>query len=376
MLCSAEEFSVQTAEQPIQEVELPEGVPPLTSLYLYIAGACNLACRHCWITPTYRPDGSDGQYIKLEHVHKAVCEAKPLGLHSVKLTGGEPTLHPQFRELVTLIHDEGLDILIETNGTLIDDSLAQFLRDRRVSFISVSVDGAMAETHDYLRGVSGSFERAIDGIKALVRVGFPVQVICTLHQGNVSEIADLVTLAEGLGCRSVKFNLLQRIGRGEKFANDQGLEIGEILELNQYVDSDLVPHSKIAIHLDIPFAFRSISDLLHGDYGRCLVLNILGVLSGGELSLCGIGTSVPELVYGHIETDDLYDVWCYNPGLISLRETVPFKLEGICEQCIHRDICLGSCIANNFHATGKLSAPYNFCDRAEALGFFPASRKK
>ena len=34
-------------------LDLPDGVPPLTSLYLYIAGSCNLACRHCWITPRF-----------------------------------------------------------------------------------------------------------------------------------------------------------------------------------------------------------------------------------------------------------------------------------------------------------------------------------
>ncbi|PJA62762.1 MAG: SynChlorMet cassette radical SAM/SPASM protein ScmF, partial [Candidatus Portnoybacteria bacterium CG_4_9_14_3_um_filter_44_9] len=100
-----------------------------------------------------------GPYVKLEYVEKAIHDGKPLGLSSIKLTGGEPTLHPQFRELVTLIDEAGLDILIETNGTLIDNSMAQFLKSKsNVRFISVSLDGAIAETHDALRSVLGSFE--------------------------------------------------------------------------------------------------------------------------------------------------------------------------------------------------------------------------
>ena len=129
--------------------DLPEGVPPLTSLYMYIAGSCNLACRHCWISPTYEPDNSKGQFLKLEYVKKAVTEAKPLGLRSVKLTGGEPMLHPQFREIVDYLDSEGIDIIIETNGTLIDKETSFYLKSKKkITFISVSIDGDRAETHE------------------------------------------------------------------------------------------------------------------------------------------------------------------------------------------------------------------------------------
>jgi radical SAM protein with 4Fe4S-binding SPASM domain len=82
------------------------------------------------------------------------------------------------------------------------------------------------------------------------------------------------------------------------------------------------------------------------------------------------------LIYGHIEKDDLREVWCTSPGLARLREQIPAQLEGICGRCLHRDICLGTCVANTFHAVGRLNAPHQFCDRAEALGLFPESRRK
>ncbi len=68
--------------------DLPEGVPPLTSLYLYISGACNLACRHCWITPTFETGKNGGRHVSTTHVEKAIHQGVPLGLQTVKLTGG------------------------------------------------------------------------------------------------------------------------------------------------------------------------------------------------------------------------------------------------------------------------------------------------
>ena len=366
---------IYTAQKEYTPLDLPEGIPPLSSLYLYIAGACNLACRHCWIDPLFDSNGTSGQFVKIEYVEKAIQEALPLGLRSVKLTGGEPLLHPQFRKLVALISEAGLRIVIETNGTLVDDDLAEYLKQKEVTFISVSVDGATAEIHDELRGVPGSYQRALDGIRSLVKVGYPVQLIYTLHKGNVFEMDEVVTLAENLGCKSIKFNNVQQVGRGESYGNDHGLDIQEIIQLNEYVEKELAPQSKIQIFFDIPFAFYPIHKLLEDSLQRCQVQTILGMLSSGDLSLCGIGVTVPELIYGHMANDSLREIWCESPILVRMREQIPSQLNGICGQCIHQDLCQGVCVAHNFHRTGKLNAANPFCKISDSLGLFPATRK-
>jgi SynChlorMet cassette radical SAM/SPASM protein ScmF len=310
-------------------------------------------------------------------VEKAVREGKQLGLQSVKLTGGEPLLHPRFRELVALLAGAGLDITIETNGTLLDDKLAGYLKGTgRVSFISVSVDGATAQVHEALRVVPGSFDAALDGIQALVRAGYHPQMICTLHQGNAAQMGDMVALAERLGCGSIKFNHLQSSGRGEQYAVEQGLRVAEVLRLYRALEREVLPESKIPVYYDIPVAFHSIRQLTRDPLSSCRVLNILGMLAGGELALCGIGTTVPELIYGHIAYDDLRAVWSGSPGLTQLRALLPAQLEGVCGQCLHRDTCLGACVANNYHETGRLNAAYRFCAEADGLGVFPASRRR
>ncbi len=356
-------------------VGLPEDVPALTSLYLYIAGSCNLACRHCWIMPSYQHGGKDGPFMKLDYVAKGIHEAIPLGLQVVKLTGGEPTLHPHFKEIVRLIHDAGLRIMLETNGTLIDRSLAEFMMRQEVSFISVSLDGATADMHDALRSVPGSFDQAIGGIKSLVEAGFHPQIICTLYRGNVGQIDQISELAEQLSCSSLKFNVIQQIGRGQKLAREAGLSIQEVLRWYEYINNGITLNGKLKIYFDIPIAFYPIRKLLSGELNLCNMRHVLGMLAGGELCLCGIGVSVQELVYGNIEVDDLRAVWCQSPGLIRLRELVPTHLEGICSHCLHRDLCHGDCIANNYYNSGRLNAPYYFCESADKLGIFPISRK-
>jgi SynChlorMet cassette radical SAM/SPASM protein ScmF len=358
-----------------RKLNLPKGVPPLTSLYMYISGSCNLACRHCWIEPDYRASNRNGKFIQLAHLKKALREAKPLGLGSVKLTGGEPMLHPRFREIIDVIEGQKVSMFMETNGILIDDDVARFLKSKKhFSFVSVSLDGAKAATHDWLRGVKGSYKQAVGGIKALVRAGFRPQMICTLHKGNVSELEDVVKLAKRLGCGSVKFNHVQHMGRGDRFAEKNGFKVRELIRLFHRIGKEIRPKYKIPIHFDIPVAFFPIGKFLKSTIPCCHVLNILGVLSSGDLSICGVGVTIPELNFGSIGRDKLADVWAKSPKLMELRRLVPDRFEGVCGRCIHRQACLGACIANNYHRAKKFNAPYYFCDEAFKQGLFPASR--
>ncbi|MBN1954677.1 MAG: radical SAM protein, partial [Anaerolineae bacterium] len=92
------------------DLQLPPGVPALRFFYLYLTADCNLRCRHCWIRPSFAAGGESapGRHVPLELLQRAVEEAKPLGLAGAKLTGGEPTLHPQFVPIVDMLTAAGL----------------------------------------------------------------------------------------------------------------------------------------------------------------------------------------------------------------------------------------------------------------------------
>jgi len=180
----------------------------------------------------------------------------------------------------------------------------------------------------------------------------------------------VIKLAKSLGCGSIKFNLVQHMGRGEDFAEKSGLGGKEIIDLFQNNETKIHPKLKFNVHFDIPIAFKPIRSLLSSNEGRCTILNILSIIADGSISICGIGVTIPELVFGQIADDKLEHIWKTSPKLKTLREEIPEKLEGICSQCIHRDTCLGSCVANNYHQTKNFSSPYFFCEDATRLGFF------
>jgi radical SAM protein with 4Fe4S-binding SPASM domain len=97
-------------------------------------------------------------------------------------------------------------------------------------------------------------------------------------------------------------------------------------------------------------------------------------LPEGLLAMCGIGIEIPELVYGKLGIDRVSDIWSNNSTLIALRNNLPGKMEGVCGECIFRQQCLGSCVAENFHQSHRLTAAYWFCEQAQQSGLFPNQR--
>ena len=379
MVCEPVEAAVPAATE-TRQLDLPEGVPVLNSFYLYLVAGCNLACRHCWIVPTFvNGEPSPGEWLSLELLRLAVDEAKPLGLSHVKLTGGEPVLHPHFREVVDYLTAEGLGLNMETNGTLIDADLARYLKERtNMNFISVSLDGARPETHDRFRGVTGAWEAALRGLGHLVEAGYNnVQVIMSPHRGNIGEVEDLVRLAVERGAGSVKFNPVSRSGRGiAMHERGEALDYDDVLALVRWVNGELQDRTPIRLHIMLPPAMMTVKELFRSNDGggACHVRHILGILGTGEMALCGIGRSVPELCFGRLGQDSLREVWVSHPMLQQLRRDLDSLYPGVCGECIHAPRCLTHCVAQNYVDSGHLVWPSDLCAEAVRRGTFPSSR--
>ena len=333
-------------------LDLPEGIPPLRSIYLYAVTGCNLCCRHCWITPTFvNGEPSAGDCIDLDLFKETVHQAKPLGLQSVKLTGGEPMIHPQFREIASFLKREGLRSDMESNGTCIDRDIARFMKDEtNIHFISVSLDSIDPASHDRFRGVKGAFDLSVQGIRNLAEVGYKPQVIMCPHRGNITEIDEMVELATKLGAGSVKFNPVTNAGRGSKMHEDgESLDYDETMKLIRYVNGPLQKKSSISVMLGVPAALLTVDDLLHGrSKGMCNVRHIIGILGSGHMALCGIGRNMPELCYGELKAGNLRDTWINHPLLAEIREKLDGDYPGICGDCIHAHRCRTGCLAMNY----------------------------
>jgi SynChlorMet cassette radical SAM/SPASM protein ScmF len=357
----------------------PEGrMYPLNQIYFYLTEGCNLRCRHCWIAPKYQSENNSYAVLDLGLFKSIVEQAKPLGLTGVKLTGGEPLLHPQIKEILEYVQTENLSMTLETNGVLCNSELASTMAACKDPFVSVSLDGADSEIHEWVRGVTGCFEETMNGIGNLVNAGLRPQVIMTVMRHNRDQMEPVVRLAKGLGVGSVKFNIVQPAARGEKLHNaGEALSVEELVDLGRWVETTLSESTTLPIYFSHPAAFRPLGKMLgtNGDgCGVCGISRILGVLANGSYALCGIGETVPDLVFGHAGMDLLEHVWTNTPVLREIREELPHKLEGICGRCLMKEICLGSCIAQNYYISKSLWAPFWFCQEAQKLRLFPETR--
>jgi len=368
-------------EDPGRKIDLPEGVPPLFTFYLYMTNGCNLACRHCWITPTFvNSKPSPGDCLDLELLKLAVSEGKKLGLNNAKLTGGEPVLHPRFVEIVDFLSNENIKLTMETNATLIDARLARHLKNNTTMwFVSASLDSTKPATHDHFRGVSGAFKATLKGIEHLVAAGYRPQVIMCPHRGNIHEVEELVKLAVSLGAGSVKFNPVTPMGRGE-IMDHQGetLDCDEIIHLVRFIRGELQERIPIPLYISTPPALSTIKDILREGKagGECGVINILGILGNGEMALCGIGRSIPELCFGRLGRDDLRSIWVSHPILVGLRNDLNGDYPGICGDCVHARRCMTQCVAVNYERTRKLINPDYLCAEYERRGIFPTTRRR
>jgi SynChlorMet cassette radical SAM/SPASM protein ScmF len=352
---------------------------PLQNLYFYLTEGCNLKCRHCWIAPKYQAPTGTVPSLSVDLFKSIISQAKPLGLSAVKLTGGEPLLHPEIFELLDVVNDEGLRLTVETNGVLCTPELAAKLKSTgERPFVSVSLDGTDAETHEWVRGVPGSFDGAIQGIRNLVEAGFRPQLIMSIMRRNRDQMEPLVRLAEQLGAGSVKFNIVQPTSRGEKMhAAAETLTLEELIETGAWVEKTLSASTSLTVVYHHPPAFRPLGNIFGEEAsggGRCGINGILGVLSSGSYALCGIGEAIPELIFGDASKDRLEDVWNGAPALQELRDGLPGRLTGVCGECVMNSLCLGNCVAQNYYSNRDLWSSFWYCEEARSKGLFPESR--
>jgi SynChlorMet cassette radical SAM/SPASM protein ScmF len=353
--------------------------PPLHQIYFYLTEGCNLRCRHCWImTEQEDPPTSASKAVLDVDLYLSILEqARPLGLNAVKLTGGEPFLHPQIQGILETIRDARLRLVVETNGVLVTPELAALMAECHQPFVSVSLDGADRDTHEWVRQVPGSFQAALRGLGYLVQAGLKPQIIFTIMQKNRAQVGAVAWLAQDLGAKSVKFNIIQPSPRGDHMREaGEALPLPEVLELAHWVEENLAPTLDIPVFFSQPPAFNPLKRVFgpHPTRFRCGILGILGVLANGSYALCGIGSHIPELVFGHASRDRLVDVWQDSPVLREIREGLPERLGGICHDCLLKGICMGLCLAQNYYHSRDLWTPYWFCQQAADAGLFPESR--
>ena len=194
-----------------------------------LTGACNLQCRHCFMSAPNAKHGSPS----LSQLLNIVDQLAECGVFQVALTGGEPLIRPDFLNVVDALNrrEIGIDVIF-TNGWLVDEILLDELDKRNVHPpFQLSFDGV--GWHDFLRGVPGAEERTIRALKLLQEREHPVSVSMCMHRKNRHVLRESVRLLASLGVRSVKCGTMMELGEWAK-PEMQELQLSDEEELEMF----------------------------------------------------------------------------------------------------------------------------------------------
>jgi len=335
-------------------------------------------------------------------------------------SGGEPLMRPDVFELAAYAREQGLLIALASNGTLIDAAMARRIAETGFDRVSVSLDGADAETHDRFRRLPGSFDQAVAGLRHLHDAGVSTQVNCTIAKHDAHQLADVLYLAEAVRADAMHYFLLVPVGCGEEIADDQMLDAAEVEErLKELVElaeqtslqikATCAPHYYRIIRQEAAAKGRPMPKRMGGHPGPRVESSTLDVLVKGSSSECGVrsaephgaaagqgpgrnaaaptghgsalgaitkgclaGTSVCFVSHqgdvfpcgylpvpaGNVTRQNLSDIWANSEVFARLRD--PSLLQGKCGVCEFKQVCAG-CRARAFYQYGDLLAEEPVC---------------
>jgi AdoMet-dependent heme synthase len=156
---------------------------------------CNLNCTHCYASSV---DSSKAELTTAEGKKLLDQIAAVDEIRMIVVTGGEPLLRKDIFQLIEYAGKLGFHIIFSTNGTLLTPDAAKDLAKLGVANFSISLDGYTSECHESIRRVPGSFQKALDGLKAAAQTKAVVQVNFTAQQRNLAELPGIIDLSEEL----------------------------------------------------------------------------------------------------------------------------------------------------------------------------------
>ena len=338
-------------------------IPKLETLHFSSTRSCNLGCVFCYARATR----GRTEQLPLDIVGTIAREAAELGARRVILSGGEPLMRADWRDVASIFDACQMEVSLATNGTLIDEEAAAFLQSLRKVTISISVDGDEA-VHDRLRDEPGAHRRTMRALEALTKVGIAFDVNTTIFRENLSQVSFLTKLSRDYHC-NVRLTLLHPNGRGKSVA-DSALESEEILRLREYCH--IIGQHGGRIFLNLPPLLQYVEDIIPSRGVACgWAVNFCGVLPNGDVSICGVADGTPELVAGNVFQKSLMEIWSSSPLFQKTRSFDVKDLRGVCGCCPFKGLCGGACRLSAFRTHNDLLAPYELCQRFYDLGYIP-----
>jgi AdoMet-dependent heme synthase len=326
---------------------------------------CNLNCVHCRASAERGPYPGELEGPKSLEI---IDQIAGLGKSVVILTGGEPLLREDIFDLARYGTEQGLRMVMATNGTLLTPVIAERIRSSGIQRVSISLDGANAEEHDKFRQVQGAYQASLKGIEILKEAGVEFQVNTTITKHNYRRCREILDSVVHLGAVAHHLFLLVPTGRAREMA-DQEIDALEYEKLLLWFNQ---MQKKVPIHLKAtcaPHFYRILRQEAHkrGEKVDFQTYGLDAVTRGclGGISFCFIsyeGMVQPcgylELKCGNLKEEFFETIWANSQVFNRLRDFSAYK--GKCGRCEYVKFC-GGCRARAFEATGDFMTEEPLC---------------
>lgn len=332
-----------------------------------VTRSCELNCRHCRAAARFGPYKNElttGEiYRTLENIANF---SKPI----IILTGGNPLQRNDILDIARYGTDLGLRMVMSPCGKLMTEKMAKDLLKSGVKRISISLDGATAETHDDFRRVPGAFKDAMQGIEAAKHAGLEFQINTTVTKHNVHELEDILDLSIKVGAVSFSPFLLVPTGRGKEL-EEMEIDPEEYERVLNWIydkrqDDRLQLRPTCAPHYYRIFRQRErelgrkVTPQTHG-------LDAMSKGCMGGQSFAFISHVGNVQICGFLETEcgdirkanyDFEHIWNTSPVFLQMRDLNHYH--GRCGYCEYRTVC-GGCRARAYATTGDYLAEEPYC---------------
>jgi len=160
---------------------------------------CNLRCAHCFVNAPCGNRLLREQELTTAEIRRITDEVVDRGCLWMLLTGGEPLLRPDLRDIYLHMKRRGLLVTLFTNGTVITPCIADLLAEWPPLVVEVSIYGSSPEVYESVTGLSGSFRRCVRGIELLLdrKVRMRLKTVPTTL--NYADMEGMRNLAAGYG---------------------------------------------------------------------------------------------------------------------------------------------------------------------------------
>ena len=329
---------------------------------------CNLHCVHCRSSSELEVDAHPD--FPLEEGKRVLNDISGYASPVVVLSGGEPLLRPDVFELASHGTGLGLRMCMATNGTLVTEEVCGKMKESGIKMVSLSLDGAVAETHDDFRSQKGAFAGTMNAIRLFNEHGIKFLVNSSFTMRNKQEIPKIYELVKSLGATAWYLFMIVPTGRGEDIMEEliPEEEYDKILDWHYEMEKD---EDELLVRPTCAPQYYRIVLQRSKEEGERFKRRTLkfstggakGCLAGQLISLIDVDGNVLPCSYfpkaaGNVRKQSFKDIWENSQLFKELRDFKGYKDN--CGRCEYVNVC-GGCRARAYAMTGDYLAGEPFC---------------